>query len=70
MLSYGGKATLIYSVLQSIPIHVMSAIVPLKCVTIELHKNFARFFWNNKKTSGRKYWATWHNVCVPRKKGV
>ncbi|XP_060177905.1 uncharacterized protein LOC132607846 [Lycium barbarum] len=32
LLSYGGKAVLITSVLQSIPIHVLSAIRPPKCV--------------------------------------
>ncbi|XP_060210626.1 uncharacterized protein LOC132637573 [Lycium barbarum] len=32
LLSYGGKAVMITSVLQSIPIHVLSAIRPPKCV--------------------------------------
>ncbi|XP_060182560.1 uncharacterized protein LOC132612276 [Lycium barbarum] len=42
LLSYGGKAVLITSVLQSIPIHVLSSIRPPKCVIKELHKIFAR----------------------------
>ncbi|XP_060216591.1 uncharacterized protein LOC132644058 [Lycium barbarum] len=49
LLSYGGKAVLITSVLQSIPIHVLSAIRPPKCVIKELDRIFARFFWNNKE---------------------
>ncbi|XP_060183032.1 uncharacterized protein LOC132612987 [Lycium barbarum] len=38
LLSYGGKAVLITSVLQSIPIHVLFVIRPPKCVIKELHK--------------------------------
>ncbi|XP_060216476.1 uncharacterized protein LOC132643959 [Lycium barbarum] len=49
MLSYGGKAVLITSVLQSIRINILSAIMPSKCVIKELHKIFAKIFWNNKK---------------------
>lgn len=37
ILSYGGKAVLITSVSQSIPIPVLSAIVPFKCVIKEYH---------------------------------
>ncbi|XP_060170719.1 uncharacterized protein LOC132601661 [Lycium barbarum] len=42
LLSYGGKAVLITSVLQSIPIHVLSTIRPPKCVIKELRRIFAR----------------------------
>lgn len=66
MLSFGGKATLINSVLQSIPIYTLSAIVPPKCVITELHKIFTNFFWNNKETGRSKHWTTWQNVCLPR----
>ena len=45
MLSYGGKEVLISSVLQNIPIHVLSAIVTPIYVLKELHKIFAKFFW-------------------------
>lgn len=48
MLSYGGKEVLINSVLQSVPIHILSAIVPPMCVLKELHRIFAKIFWSNK----------------------
>lgn len=48
MLSFGGKEVLITSVLQSTPIHVLSAVVPPNCVLKELHRIFAKFFWSNK----------------------
>ncbi|XP_060190609.1 uncharacterized protein LOC132619859 [Lycium barbarum] len=66
LLSYRGKAVLITSVLQSIPIHVLSAIRPPKCVTKELHRIFARFFWNTKEEGRCRHWAAWLNMCIPK----
>ncbi|XP_060182430.1 uncharacterized protein LOC132612110 [Lycium barbarum] len=69
LLSYGGKAVLITSVLQSIPIHVLSAIRPPKCVIKELHRIIARFFWNNKEEGRCRHWASWLNMCIPKQEG-
>ncbi|KAK4731606.1 hypothetical protein R3W88_024594 [Solanum pinnatisectum] len=69
MLSFGGKATLMNSVLQSIHIHTLSAIVPLKCVINELHKIFPKFFWNNKEIGRSKHWANWQRICLPKAEG-
>lgn len=44
LLSHGGKPTLICSVLQSMPTHILSAIYPPENVLEYLHKTFARFF--------------------------
>lgn len=69
MLSYGGKEVLITSVLQSVPIYVLSTIVPPICVIRKLHKIFAKFFWSNKVTSKSKHWAAWEKVCLPKQEG-
>ncbi|XP_060182380.1 uncharacterized protein LOC132612050 [Lycium barbarum] len=69
LLSYGGKAVLITSVIQSIPIHVLSAIRPPKCVIKELHRIFAGFFWNNKEDGRCRHWAAWLNMCIPKHEG-
>ncbi|XP_059311001.1 uncharacterized protein LOC132062444 [Lycium ferocissimum] len=53
LLSYGGKAVLISSVLQSIPVYSLSAIVPTKYTINEMHRIFARFLRNNKE-EGKK----------------
>lgn len=58
MLSYGGKEVLISSVLQSVPIYVVSAVVPPNCVMKELHKIFTKFFWSNKVEGKSKHWAS------------
>ncbi|XP_059290999.1 uncharacterized protein LOC132044521 [Lycium ferocissimum] len=54
LLSFGGKVVLISSVLQSIPIYLMSAMVPPKCVIKDLHKLFNRFFWQTKEEGRRQ----------------
>ncbi|XP_060181404.1 uncharacterized protein LOC132611010 [Lycium barbarum] len=69
LLSYGGKAVLITSVLQSIPIHVLSAIRPPKCVIKELHRIFAGLFWHNKEEGRCRHWAAWLNMCIPKQEG-
>ncbi|KAG5599354.1 hypothetical protein H5410_030724 [Solanum commersonii] len=49
MLSYGGKEVFISSVLQSIPIYVLSTITPPNCVIKEIHRISAKFYWTNKE---------------------
>lgn len=68
MLSYGGKEVLISSVLQSIPVYILFAIVPPICVIKELHLIFAKFFWSNKESRRSKHWSAWNKVCLPKKK--
>ncbi|XP_070037047.1 uncharacterized protein [Nicotiana tomentosiformis] len=53
LLSFGGKATLITSVLQSLPTHILSVLDPPNNVLEYLHKMFARYFWSTKE-EGRK----------------
>ncbi|XP_060181247.1 uncharacterized protein LOC132610861 [Lycium barbarum] len=69
MLSYGGKVVLITSVLQTIPIYILSAIRPQKCVIKELHKIFAKFFWNNKEEGRNRHWSSRLNMCLPKHEG-
>lgn len=57
MLLYGGKEVLLTIVLQSIPIYVLSAIVPLMCVIKELQRIFAKFVWSNKELGRSKHWS-------------
>lgn len=46
LLSFGSKATLISSVLQSLPTHILLVLDPPKNILENLHKIFARFFWS------------------------
>ncbi|XP_019232505.1 PREDICTED: uncharacterized protein LOC109213200 [Nicotiana attenuata] len=69
LLSYGGKATLISSVLQSIPTHILSVLDPPDNVIEHLHKTFARFFLSNKEEGRSRHWTKWQNLCLPKEEG-
>ncbi|KAG5630931.1 hypothetical protein H5410_002648 [Solanum commersonii] len=69
MLSYGGKEVLLVSVLQSIPIYVLSPITLPMCVIKENHRIFAKLYWSNKKDGRNKHWSKWIDVCLPKIEG-
>lgn len=69
LLSFGGKAILINSVMQSVPMYQLSMIIPLKCVLHDLRRIFARFLWNFKEEGNNKYWVAWDETCLPKKRG-
>ncbi|XP_019257601.1 PREDICTED: uncharacterized protein LOC109235804 [Nicotiana attenuata] len=69
MLSIGGRAVLIAHVLQSMPIHLLSAVNPPAYVINRLHKIFAQFFWSSSVTGSNRHWASWSTLCMPQDKG-
>ncbi|XP_019251036.1 PREDICTED: uncharacterized protein LOC109229948 [Nicotiana attenuata] len=69
LLSVGGRAVLINSVLQSMPIHLLSAVNPPAYVINRLHKIFARFFWSSSMEGKARHWASWDNLCLPKEEG-
>ena len=69
MLSYGGKATLIKYVLQSLPIHLLSSVSPLSTVLTEIEKLNADFYWGMKNGRKRYHWASWDTLCHPCDEG-
>ncbi|XP_060210644.1 uncharacterized protein LOC132637595 [Lycium barbarum] len=69
LLSPGGKAVLISSVLQSVPIHLLSALKSPKCVIKEIHQIFAKLFWSNKEDVKSRHWAAWLNMYLPKDEG-
>ncbi|XP_059312892.1 uncharacterized protein LOC132064045 [Lycium ferocissimum] len=66
LLSPGGKALLITSVLQSIPIHLLFAIKLPKFLIKDIHKIFARFFWSSNEDVKKRPWSAWLNMCYPK----
>ncbi|XP_019237050.1 PREDICTED: uncharacterized protein LOC109217274 [Nicotiana attenuata] len=48
-LSYGGKSVLIKSVLQAIPLHILSAVHPPKTTFYQIEKIISNFFWGWSK---------------------
>lgn len=69
MLSIGGGVTLISSVLQSTPIHLLFACDLPAGVVAQLHRMFAKFFWSNFLGQDSRHWASWKTLCDPLNEG-
>lgn len=68
-LSYGGKAVLIKSVLQSLPLQLLSVVQPSKGVLKQMEKIMANFFWGKDDNRYKKCWKTWGDLCLPGQEG-
>lgn len=69
ILNFGGKATLIKQVLQSIPIHILAAIYPPKTTLNCIKKEIADLFWGIDKEGKKYHWSTWENMAYPINEG-
>ncbi|XP_019257606.1 PREDICTED: uncharacterized protein LOC109235807 [Nicotiana attenuata] len=69
LLSIGGIAVLIAHVLQSMPIHLLSAVNPPSYVINKLHKLFAQFFWSSSIGGSSRHWASWNTLRMPCEEG-
>ncbi|GAV89340.1 hypothetical protein CFOL_v3_32757 [Cephalotus follicularis] len=64
LLSFGGKLTLIKSVLCSMPIHILSLLNVPKKVTNRIQKILANFLWSSQGNN-RIHWISWRQICHP-----
>ncbi|XP_070034166.1 uncharacterized protein [Nicotiana tomentosiformis] len=69
LLSFGGKATLITGVLQSMLVHLLSVLDTPDNILEHLHKIFARFFWSTNEEGRSRHWSSWQNLCLPKEEG-
>ncbi|XP_049348952.1 uncharacterized protein LOC125813502 [Solanum verrucosum] len=69
LLSYGGKAILVKHVLQSLPIHLLSAVNPPVTVLKQIQSIMADFFWGMKNERKKYHWASWKNLSFPYDEG-
>ncbi|XP_016492627.1 uncharacterized protein LOC107812111 [Nicotiana tabacum] len=70
LMSMGGREVLISHVLQSMTIHLLSAVNPPAFVINKPLKLFARFFWSNSIDGRARHWASWPNLSCHMKKKV
>lgn len=68
-LSFGGKITLIQSVLSSIPVHILSCTVAPKSIISCLDRIMSSILWSNQGAQ-RAYWVAWDRICIPYSQGV
>lgn len=65
MLSFGGKAVLIKSVLQALPLHLLSVLHPLKTVLHQIEKIIANYFLGKEDNRTKRHWKSWSDLCYP-----
>ena len=68
-LSFGGRVTLIQSVLTSIPIYFLSFFRIPKKVLDKLVRVQRRFLWGGGLDNNKIAWIKWETVCLPEEKG-
>ena len=68
-LSFGGRVTLIKSVLTSLPIYFLSFFRIPKKVTEKLVSIQRRFLWGGDIDQNKIAWIKWEIVCLPKDKG-
>ncbi|PKI45620.1 hypothetical protein CRG98_033936 [Punica granatum] len=69
-LSWAGRATLINSVISSIPIYTMSLFWLPKSILKEIDRATSRFWWGNTKEVGHSFTPkSWASLCQPKSCG-
>ncbi|XP_057790858.1 uncharacterized mitochondrial protein AtMg00310-like [Salvia miltiorrhiza] len=63
-ISFTGRATLIRSVLLSIPIYHLSFSKFPKCVVDEIQSYFSKFLWGGGLEDRKIHWVKWDDLCV------
>ncbi|PWA95618.1 RNA-directed DNA polymerase, eukaryota, Reverse transcriptase zinc-binding domain protein [Artemisia annua] len=62
-LSFGGRLTLLKSVLGALGTYFFSIFMAPKCVINYLEKLRRNFFWGGTLDSNKMAWVSWHKVC-------
>ncbi|CAJ2667257.1 unnamed protein product [Trifolium pratense] len=68
-LSFGGRVTLINSVLSSLPLYFFSFFKVPVCVLQELITIQRRFLWGGCSDIKKICWVSWDTICLPKDKG-
>ncbi|XP_028101367.1 uncharacterized protein LOC114300710 [Camellia sinensis] len=69
LLSYGGRLTLIKSVLSSLPIYYLSLFKVLVGVAKQIDKIQARFLWGGSKVKKKLHMVKWEEVTMKKSLG-
>jgi hypothetical protein len=68
-LSYGGRITLINSVLSSLPLYFFSFFRAPKCIIQQLVRIQRNFLWGGGSNDKKICWVNWDHICLPTDKG-
>ena len=67
-LSKGGRLTLIWSTLSSMPVYFISLFYLLRKVRLRLEKIQRDFLWGGGALEQRPHFVRWNLACLERKK--
>ncbi|XP_012857145.1 PREDICTED: uncharacterized protein LOC105976424 [Erythranthe guttata] len=68
LLSFGGRMTLVRSVLFSLPTHTLSSAVVPKKTLVRMERLFRKFLWGKYEGYGIN-WINWTTICQPKDEG-
>jgi hypothetical protein len=68
-LSYGGRITLINSVLSSLPLYFFSFFKAPKCIIQNMVRIQRNFLWGGSIDIKKICWINWDQICLPKIKG-
>ncbi|XP_042065487.1 uncharacterized protein LOC121809004 [Salvia splendens] len=68
-LSFGGRLTLIRSVMGAIPVHIVQILEPTKGAMRLIEQVMARFLWGSCSPLKKTHWINWERICLPTEEG-
>nr|KYP47723.1 Putative ribonuclease H protein At1g65750 family [Cajanus cajan] len=68
-MSFGGRITLLKSVLHSIPIYFLSFFKAPRGIISQLESLFKSFLWGGDADHKKIHWVAWDDVCREKNKG-
>ncbi|CAJ2637710.1 unnamed protein product [Trifolium pratense] len=69
LLSYGGRITLINSVLASLPLYYFSFFKAPCCILKQLVRIQRNFLWGGGEMDKKLCWVKWEQICLSKEKG-
>ncbi|KAL4301914.1 hypothetical protein GQ457_10G019110 [Hibiscus cannabinus] len=69
LLSYGGRLTLIKSILTSLPVYFLSLFQMPASVANRLNMLMSNFMWGGNSDKSRIHWVRWDHLCKPASLG-
>uniref|UniRef100_A0A803PGT3 Reverse transcriptase domain-containing protein n=1 Tax=Cannabis sativa TaxID=3483 RepID=A0A803PGT3_CANSA len=69
LFSQAGREVLIKSIIQAIPVYIMSCFRMTKGLIREIHSLIARFWWGSTTTKHQIHWGSWEKLSIDKGAG-
>ena len=69
LLSNMGRIVLIQSVLNSMPIHLLTSLNLPKGIISRMNSIMASFLWSGKANTRKRHWCSWKKITMPKEEG-